>query len=163
MPLVTTCHQNIIFQPAISLQLSIVENATYTIQLSMVGINGITGFGSWTASFQGLLNDDGVPINSEVALVGTGSYQGIRNPSISSLLVNLKIRVAYPSQLPLETPDPTETSWKGIVNLTSGSVLGILNSQDGQIGQPIYTIRGTYRLQYDEETRGLYVTNLKIF
>lgn len=154
------CQQVIIFQELISLVLPVVVEATYTIQLSIVGINGLTGFGSWTTDFQGNLNDQGLPINSEATLVGNGRYYGSRNNSINSLLAHLKIKTTFPSQLPLETPEPTEMSWKGIITLTSGSVMGLLNSLDGN---QVLNVRGYYRQEYKEDSLELFVIGVKIF
>lgn len=162
MPIIPGNYQNIIVEPIISLRLGVVEKASYSVQFNLIGINGLHGFGNWTASFTGILNELGCPVDAEFPLAGTGSYQARGCPSISSFIGNLQINVTYPPATPLPTRDPTETIWKGTVTLTGGCIIGMLSRDKGDIRPSLYNIKASYNMQVINGISTLSIKNMTI-
>ena len=158
-----SCQQTIAFEPVIILQPTVVERASYNAQFTLVGINGINGFGNWSAQFNGYLNELLRPIDIQFALIGSGTYGSRGSPSISSFLGNLQINVTYPPATPLPTRPSTTTNWKGTVTLTGGSVIGTLSRVEGDVIPSLYNVKGSYSLKYTNGTTTLSVKNMTIF
>ncbi len=154
---------SVIFQKAISLQLAVIELASYSIQFSIVGIGVTKGFGNWTGSFKPIINQMGLPICVNNALIGDGTYNIKGCPSITNFLGNLQISVIYPSAIPLDTPEPTCTNWEGHITLTGGSVVGILTRVSGDVTPSFYNVRGTYCTKYNNGVINRYINNLRIY
>ena len=155
-------NQKIIFQPAISLDLAVVERATYTAQLNLIASGQMSGFGNWSQTWESYLNACGMPIETRTTLVGSGSYQINSCPSISSLLGKLQINITYPDNTPLPTNPPIENIWQGSVVLSAGTIIGVLTSDNVNIRPSIYNIRGSYTIKYENNTSSLYVKNVYI-
>ncbi len=163
MSITDSCYsQNIILEKAISLQLAVVEKANYNVQLHLVGIRGISGLGHWNNKFVAFTDNRGYPIEVNYALIGSGKYYTVGNPSISNLMATLQINIIYPDADPLPTRDPTETIWKGSISLSGGSVNGILNRLDGEnaIEPTVYNFKGCYRMKCQSVVYTLNVTDV---
>ena len=160
-----SCRKLIInLEPTISCQLAIVERATYSIQFNLVGSGMVTGFGNYQTIFKGYLDQRGLPINNTAILKGSGQYQSIGCPSISTLKGTLQIVVAYPPQDPLPTKPSIETIWNGVVTITGGNVTGILNRIDGDLVSPnLYNLKANYNQTCTNGVSELIVKDLVIY
>ena len=162
MSIINGSYQNTVFEQIILLRLASVENATYSISLTIVGINGQHGFGNWTASFQGVLNEIGCPLETAVPLLGSSTYKASGCPSISSYIGKLQINVTYPPATPLPTKPPTETNWKGPVTLTGGCVMGGLTRESGNITPTIYNVKAVYNRKFINGASTLFIQTMTI-
>ena len=164
------CPQNppkIFLESAILFQSGQIDRASYHVSLTIIGVSSFNGYGVWTANWDTFLNDGGIPQNTVQVLNGQRTtYQGTQCSGCIQLLANLQIKKIPINNAPFPTDEPTTTIWKGNLNLTGGSVLGVLNRQSNQGLSPlVYNMNGIYRLIYNKETCALHlnVESLKIF
>lgn len=162
MTIINTTYQNIVLESLIILRLAMVENANYNVQFNLVGINGLHGFGNWTSTFKGILNESGCPMDVAFPLTGNGVYNASGCPSISSFVGDLQINIIYPPATPLPTKPPVETKWKGNITLTGGSVMGALSSIKGEISPSIYNVKATYDMKFINGVSNLFIKNMTI-
>ena len=141
MVIINTTYQNIVVDPLIVLRLAFVENANYIVQFNLIGINGLHGFGNWSSTFNGILNEAGCPMDVAFPLSGSGVYNTSGNPSISSFVGDLQMNISYPPATPLPSKPAVEKKWKGNITLTGGSVIGALTSENCEISPSIYNVR----------------------
>ena len=157
------CNQIISIEPVIILEPTVIEKASYNSQFTLVGINGITGFGNWKAQFKGIINELQRPLDKQFPLLGSGSYGARGSPAISSFLGNLQIDVTYPPNAPLPTRPSTTTNWKGTITLTGGSLIGNLSRQECDVTPSLYNVKGSYSLKVTNGTSLITVKNMTIF
>jgi hypothetical protein len=161
-------NQEIIFEDAILFQLAVPEIGNYVVQFSLIGVGVNSGYGSWSNNWNLILNDNKLSLNNVQPLIGSGTYQSLGNPSVSSLLGNLQINIDYPDNNPFPSDEPSQTSWEGNITLSGGSVLGVLTIKkttgSPNTGSPnIYSVNGTYQLKCENCKQRLYIQNLRIF
>ena len=164
------CPQNtpkIFLEAAILFQSGQTDSASYQVSLTIIGISPFNGYGIWSVNWDTFINDEGIPQNTVQVLNGQKTiYQGSQCPGCSQLLANLQITKIPINNAPFPTGEATTTIWKGNLNLTGGSVLGVLNRQSNEGLSPlVYNVNGIYRINYDTESCALHlnVESLKIF
>jgi hypothetical protein len=156
---------NIILPPAILFSIAIPETANYTVIFSLIGIGTVSGYGTWKANWQLIDDGNGRFLNSVIPLNGDSFiYPRNGNPSVEKCLGNLQINIVYPSNAPFNTRPDTTISWEGLITLSGGSVLGVLNKVDNNNNSEplIYNVTGIYNIKCENCQNNIYIRNLKI-
>ena len=116
----------IVYPDAIVYELAVPETARYSVQWTVMGIQGVAGTGNWGATWNSAVNSEGATLESEHPLVGTGRFLAAHLPLTFRFRARLVVRIVPSRIIPFPTPDPTEATWEGIVTMSGCCLEGYL-------------------------------------
>jgi hypothetical protein len=136
---------HIVYPVAIVYDIAVPVTAAYSVQWTIVGIQGIVGSGSWGDTWNLGVDQGGATLQSEHPLVGSGSFLASHLPMSFRFRARLVVRIVPAQIIPFPTDDPTEGVWEGVVTMSGCQVDGYLFRTDSTTLFPgYYRVRGEY-------------------